>query len=515
MAVNLRILGASGLVVAGAAAAVLAGQLPAFGRADHVLVSTPSSAAQSLVCPGAAIAVGAEGTDANEFSATGRPARTVGTVSGTKPTTKTLGRGDVSGGAAPRVLTAPAAGSAGSIAGAQSEDAVGDAAGLVATACTVPQSDVWFAAGATTTGRTSVLTLANASTVPAQVRVSIWTENGPVDGSSTSQVTVPAKGRAALSLAGIAPSAGGTVVRVTSTGGRVGAALEQRTVRGLESGGVDMTAPTAAPARAQVVTGVRIAGASAVASAQRADDYADLQPVVRVLVPGTAATTVSITVTPDAGGQPVTLGRRVAAGVVTDFPVSGLVDGTYTVRVVATRPFVTGVRTSTVSDASGPTTPPDTASGSTTGGGSTTSGGSDAGLVGGDGPADASTGSSAASGASSSTSTSRGIDLAWFSAAAPLTATSAVAVTADPSPRLSIANPDRVPRTVRLSGAVDQTVTVPAKGSVAVAAAAAGLIVLRGAEGLSAAVSYAGQDAIAGYPVMAADQQARAVRISQ
>lgn len=260
MAVSLRILGATGLVVAGAAAAVLAGQLPAFGRADHSLVATPSSAAQSLVCPGAAIAVGAEGTDANEFSATGRPVRTVGTVGGTKPTTTALGRGDVSGGAAPRVLAAPAAGQAGAIAGAQSERAVGDAAGLVATACSVPQSDLWFAAGATTTGRTSVLTLANASAVPAQVRVSIWTENGPVDGSSTSGFTVPARGREAISLAGIAPSAGGTVVRVTSTGGRVGAALEQRTVRGLESGGVDMAVPTAAPARGQVVTGVRIAG---------------------------------------------------------------------------------------------------------------------------------------------------------------------------------------------------------------------------------------------------------------
>lgn len=514
MAVRGRILGASGLVVAGAVAAVLVGQLPAVGRADHTLVATPSSAAQSLVCPGAAIAVGAEGTDANEFSATGRPVRTAGTVGGTKPTTTPLGRGDVSGGTAPRVLSAPAAGRVGAIAGAQSEKAVGDAVGLVATACSVPQSDVWFAAGATTTGRTSVLTLANTSTVPAQVRVSIWTENGPVGGSSTSAFTVPARGREAISLAGIAPSAGGTVVRVASTGGRVGAALEQRTVRGLESGGIDMAVPTAAPARAQVVTGVRIAGAAAVAAAQRADDYADLQPVVRVLVPGTEATTVSITVTPDAGGQPVTLGRRVAPRVVTDFPVSGLADGTYTVRVTAERPFVTGVRTSTVSNASGSTTPADPAPATTPGTGSAISGGSDAGLVGGDGPADASTGSSAGGGTSSNTSTTRGIDLAWFSAAPPLSATAAVAVTADPSPMLSIANPGRAPRTVRLSGAIDQTVVVPANGSLAVTADA-GLIVLRGTDGLSAAVSYAGPRALAGYPVTPADQEARAVRVSQ
>jgi hypothetical protein len=55
---------------------------------------------------------------------------------------------------------------------------------------------------------------------------------------------------------------------------------------------------------------------------------------------------------------------------------------------------------------------------------------------------------------------------------------------------------------------------VPARGSVALPVPR-GVLVLRNAEGLHAAVSYAGADALAGYPVIAADQEAEAVRITR
>lgn len=517
MAVNLRIAAAAGLVVLGVGAAAVVGSLPAFGVTDGAIVATPSSAAQALVCAGPAIAVGADSADADALTASGRPTRVLGTTGGTKATSTALGRGGVRGGTAPRVLRAPAAARAGVIAGAQLEQVTtGDAAGLVATACTAPQSDVWFAAGATTTGRTTVLTLANPSPVAAQVRVRVWSENGPVDAASFSDLVVPGKGRRAVSLAGVAPSAGGTVVRVTSSGGLVGAALEQRTVRGLESGGVDLAVPTVGPALEQVVPGVRVAGAAAVAATAREDDYADLQTVVRVLVPGSEGTDVSITATPDAGGPAVTAGRRVAGGVVTDFPLNGLADGTYTVRVTAGLPVVTGVRTSVVGDAGASATPDDSvpaptgSTGSTTGPGA--AGGTDAGLVGGDAPVDTST-EGGTSTAGAATSTARGIDLAWFAAAPTLAATAAIAVTDAPSPILSIAGSGTA-RTVTLSGALSQTVRVPAKGAVAVPVPR-GLLVLKGADGLRAAVSYAGPDALAGYPAAGADQDARGISISR
>ena len=169
--------------------------------------------------------------------------------------------------------------------------------------------------------------------------------------------------------------------------------------------------------------GVRVLDAAAVAQASRADDYADLQTVVRVLVPGSDGDRRLDHRDPGrAAASRSRSGRRVAGGVVTDFPVTGLVDGTYTIRVSAKRPIVTGVRTAVVGDVSGSTTPDDsTSTGSTTGSGTGRSAavGTDAGLVGGDGPVDTS-GSRASSSTAGRLRRPRpraGIDFAWFAAA--------------------------------------------------------------------------------------------------
>ena len=92
---------------------------------------------------GRAIAVGADPSNTNGLSATGKPSRVSGTVSGSAVKTATLGKGAVKGGAGPRALSAGAATKVGSLAGAQLEQVtLGDAAGLAATSCSVPESDV-------------------------------------------------------------------------------------------------------------------------------------------------------------------------------------------------------------------------------------------------------------------------------------------------------------------------------------------------------------------------------------
>ena len=513
MAVMSRLASATGLVVAGILAAGVVGQLPALGVTRHGFTATPASPPQGLICPGPVVAVGAEGTTASALSATGRPVRTSGTTTGSKVTSTPLKRGGVGGGGtAPRLLSAASTVQGGALAGMQVEQVTsGDAAGLAAAACTAPVADAWLPAGATTTGRTSVLLLANPSAAAARVRLQVWTEDGPVQQVGAGEVAVPAGNRRAVSLAGLAPSAGGLVVRVVSTGARIGVALEQRTVRGLESGGVDVVGPAAAPARTQVIPGVRAASAAAVAETEREDDYGDLQPVVRVLLPGRRAADVAITVQPQGGGKPVKLGRRVAAGTVTDFPIPQLPDGIYSVRVASDRPLVAGARVSVVGDPSASTAPDASGSSGGAASGSSAAPGSDAGLVGGDGPVQQDSGTAGATG--SPTSTARGIDLAWFTAARPLPASSVVAVGAAPDPQLTLVNPGPA-RTVRLSGATTSTLAVPA-GAVLSAPVARGLVVLEGASGMTAAVTYAGAAAIAGYPVEPADQQARAVRVSQ
>jgi hypothetical protein len=515
MAVTRRLLGAAGVVLAGVALAAAVGQLPAVGLERHVIVATPSSASQRLVCPGSEVAVGAAGEKASTLTGSGSPARRTGTTGGGRISTRTLGRGNVHGGTetAPRLITASAArGGKGAVAAAQAQAvADGDAAGLVASSCTVPVNTAWLAGGSTTTGRTTVVTLANASSVPAQVALRVWTDRGPIERVGA-ELLVGAHSRKAVSLASIAPAAAGTAVEVLSTGGQLGVALEQRTVRGLESGGLDLTGPTAAPATDQVVPGVRIAGSAAVAAAAAAEGYADLAPVVRLLAPGTAGADVRVHVTgaAEAGGDR-TLTKRIPPGVVTDLTLAGLTDGIHTVRVTSNVPVIAGVRVSVVGDPSASTTEtalPVPADGTAP----TTGTGGDRGLLGDTVPGTGDTGSATTTTVdpSATTSTARGIDLAWIAAAEPLGASAAVAVADGPSPNVSLANPGDRPVTARLGS---QSLTVPAGGTTSVPVEP-GVVVLTRSAGLRAAVSFAGPDAVAAYPVAPADQAARPVRVT-
>ncbi len=521
MAVTSRLLGASGVVIVGVVAAALLGQIPAVGAVDHAIVATPSSPVQRLVCPGSPVAVGAAGQKATVLSADGSPTMHVDVAgSGTVKATK-LGGGAVQGGSGtrPRLFTAPAADAKhGAIAGAQSQVVTtGDASGLAASACSVPVNTAWVAAGSTTTGRTTVLTLANASSVPAQVSLAVWTENGRVETAGGSQVLVGPHSRLAVSLASVAPSAAGTVVEVTSTGGQLGVALEQRVVRGLESGGLDLTGPTSAPSTRQVITGVRIANASAVAAASATTGYGDLLPVLRLLAPGAKAADVRVTITGSSGSGHKVLSRHIDAGKVADLTLPGLTDGVYSLDVQSTQPVVTGARVATVTDEGASTTDTgmttdgttmDTAGtdGTVAGGTST---GTDAGLVGGTGPMDAGSGMNG----TATTATARGIDLAWISAADPLGSHATVAVADGPGATLSFANPTGHAVSVKVAGVGGATVKVPAGGT-AVTTVHSGVGTLSGGAGLRAAVSYAGADAVAAYAVAPADQAAHPVRVT-
>ena len=371
MALTSRLLGASGVVIVGVVAAAAFGQIPALGAEDHAIVATPASAAQRLVCPGSPVAVGAAGQKASTLSADGsRGAEGRGRrfrPSDHHHARRRRRQGRQRHPSPPRRPRRPRMRStARSPAPSPRRSRPATRQASRATACTVPVNIAWIAAGATTTGRTSVLTLANASSVPAQVELDVWTENGPVAAAGPGQLLVGAHSRLAVSLASVAPGAAGTALRVVSTGGQLGVALEQRVVRGLESGGLDLTGPTSAPATEQVVTGVRIANSSAVAAASAATGYADLQPVLRLLAPGKQAADVRIAITGTTGSGKRVLTHRIDGGKVTDITLPGLTDGTYSLDVTSSRPIVAGARVATVTDASASTT--DTGTATTTAG---------------------------------------------------------------------------------------------------------------------------------------------------
>lgn len=470
-----RSVGAVVAVLVGSAAAALATYLPVVGAAPEGRTVTPSAAVVQLVCPGGVVAVGAGGA-ADAVTAIGSPTRTSGGGTAARRTAR-LSDGTIQGthASAPRLVTGGA-----TVVAAQSQVVTtGDATGFVASACRAPGSGAWFAAGATTTGRVQVLLLTNASRVPSSVTTAVWTERGAM-AATAGAVQVPARSTRAIPIASLAPGAAAIALHVTSTGGLITASIEQRVVRGLESGGVDLSGATTAPATVQVVPGVRILHGSAVAAATGEQDSGDLAPVVRVLVPGTAGADVRITATGAdgvAGGTAV--GRHVDGGIATDLPLGGLTDGTFTVTVRSSRPLIAAVRAAVI----------DAGADSAT-----------------DGAVDAPT-------VPPVTGSGRGIDTAWFAAAPALVATTPAAVPDGPGARLSLTNPTAVPAHVTLRGSTGATVDVPAGRTVAVPVSH-GVLSITGTTGLRGALSWAGDGALAGLPLQPSAPVAREIHVT-
>ncbi|MFW8745689.1 DUF5719 family protein, partial [Mesorhizobium japonicum] len=159
-------------------------------------------------------------------------------------------------------------GGSGLLAGAQSQIAAADdESGLAAAACAEPSGSTWLVGGATTTGRTTLLTLANPTQVDATVTLAIFGEKGVVQAPGLSGIVVTAGAQRVIPLAGFAPDLASPAIHVTARGGRIVASLQQSTVRGLDAGGVDLVGATADPSTSLRIPGIRVLGAAAVAQA--------------------------------------------------------------------------------------------------------------------------------------------------------------------------------------------------------------------------------------------------------
>ena len=336
-----------------AAAAVL--PLPSIHSKAPSEIVTPVPAAQQVVCPGGLLRLAdAQGKGATKSSSLGTADVTSDATAGGVAQRALKGSDAGTGGtsAAPQLLSTPpvSGGAARSIlGGAESQSiATTEFFGLAAAACTAAVGDAWLVGGSTATGRTTLLTLANPSEVPATVAVQIFGENGAVTAPGMTGIVIAAGGQRILSLAGFAPRLNSPVVHVHSRGGQVVANLEQSTVRGLEPGGVDFVGPQAAARRISVIPGIQAAGTATVQSRLGEAGFSDLQTVLRVFVPGTKSTTAHISVLPD---DPKLKGAAFDAqldpGKVTDLPIDLSGDGGYTLTVTASVPMVSGVRVST------------------------------------------------------------------------------------------------------------------------------------------------------------------------
>jgi hypothetical protein len=448
IAVAIGAIGAAGLL-----------SLPTITNEPPSLLVTPVPAAKQLVCPGSVLQLGdSGGQNASVASAIGEPDATVAATAGSvDAATIATEDAEASSAGSPTLLTVPASanGASVSIAGAQHQEVDdGDYRGLAAAECTQPSSDSWLVGGATTVGRTTLLTLANPGSVVSTVTIEIFTGDGLIKAPGTTGIVVPARGQRVLSLAGFTPDTASLAIHVTSRGGPIAVTLQESIVRGIEASGLDIVGPTAAPSQLNVIPGVVIAESEALSARLGEEGFEDLATALRVFVPGENPAQATVRIVPeDPGLTGASFELTLDPGVVTDIPIEGLADGAYSVQVDSSVPLSAAVRASTVAAVKVGRTP---------------------------------------AGAS---------DVAWFAAASALTGSAFASIAPGPGASLHISNPGDQAIVVVIG---DQTVNVGAGASMSVEVTGATSYQFTGAAGLYASVTFSAAGQLASYLVSSA-----------
>ncbi|AZZ51027.1 hypothetical protein C1I64_02490 [Rathayibacter festucae DSM 15932] len=340
--------GVAGLALAGAAVVlpqILPG--PLASRAADGVVVTPVAADGALVCAGDLI----DASDPEELSALGESGSSLWPQDATGDASA-LEEADVaSPGTGITRVDVPAESDPTPGGVTTQSIATEELFGLSALGCAEPSADSWLVAGSTDVGRTSTLVLANASEVAATVDLALYGENGVVPATGATGIVVPAGTVRALPLAGLAPDVLQPVVRMTARGGEIAASIQSSVISGLTPQGVETTGPAAAPSTLAVISGFTVASPPADTAG---DDGTggDGTPVLRILAPGEADSTVSIEVAnEDPSGIGTSTQVVVPAGRVGEVPLSGLADGSYRVTLTSDQPVVAAGRTTSTGTA--------------------------------------------------------------------------------------------------------------------------------------------------------------------
>ncbi|GAA2171740.1 hypothetical protein GCM10009846_06710 [Agrococcus versicolor] len=306
--------------------AVLAGStLPAVSADVRMASVVPEAPAEARVCAGPLLGIGDASGDAGAVSVLASPA-----VEASADEQADIVVDGVDGGAA--VLRGP------EVAGAQSLSVATDAAAGTATSeCGEPSTSQWLVGGATTTGRATVLTIANAGTAPTSVDVTIHGPEGRIEAVGSTGIAIAGGTVSVIDLAALAPGLAAPVVHVVSSGGPVSAHLQHTVVRTLVPGGVDVVDPVQA-ATSLAIPGVVVQEATGV---QTQEGFADAVPALRVL----SGTTTQATITTIADGdEPIDATLDLVGGQVQEIDLSALAPGTYAFRIEADVPIVAGAR---------------------------------------------------------------------------------------------------------------------------------------------------------------------------
>lgn len=220
--------------------------------------------------------------------------------------------------------------------------------GLAVSECQEPRTDTWLVGGDTTTGRQAALSLSNPGDVPSTVNIELWGSTGPLYSPLSQGILVQPGAQRVLSLAGLAPGEASPVLRITSTGVGVVAALHATIVRGLVADGISVVTGQPAPSTQRVIPGVYLAPEDVLGPIKGKEGYIDVGGALRLLAPESdASVTVQIV---RSGGAPTTTRIELVAGQVADLTLDELGSGDVAIVVESSEPVVAGVRQSVGND---------------------------------------------------------------------------------------------------------------------------------------------------------------------
>jgi hypothetical protein len=276
-----------------------------------------------------------------------------------------------------------------------------DLTGFAASSCQEPRLESWLVGGATTTGASDLVRLANPGTVPATVQLTVYGATGrqvPPGGT----LVVPPGTERVVPLAGLILDEQAPVVHVSASGAPVRAALQASITRTLVAGGVDQVSAVPTAERTQIIPGVTVAATPAQASNES-------PTAVLRLLSATSTTTATVTVLTTSGAPESHQSVPLKAGVPAEVALSDLAPGRHTVRIDSDGRIVAAVW--------------------------------------------------------STTGFAAGSDFAWYPAAPEVSASTLVTVPEGPSTVLSIVNPGTKPAVVTLTpvdGSAARSLTIPA-----------------------------------------------------
>lgn len=218
--------------------------------------------------------------------------------------------------------------------------------GLAAATCVPGTGDAWIVAGDNSVGREALLILVNAGAVDATVNLELLGTSGPIEGTGLSGISAPAGKTTVLPLASFAPKAETFAVHVTSRGSNLGVYLQQKTIRGVVPGGLDLLGTTAVADKKLVIPGVFLRTSAKLEALVTADqNFADTKPLLRVTAPGGKdANFTAQVVGSDGSNFGTVISGTVPAGSTKDFDISDVTDGDYAVQFDSDQPIMASVR---------------------------------------------------------------------------------------------------------------------------------------------------------------------------